>query len=51
MAHEIKMITAYLLTNYEIKPIKDRPKPMWIGNTIIPPIQATIEIRRRKGTV
>ncbi|KAK3945482.1 cytochrome P450 [Diplogelasinospora grovesii] len=51
VAHELKMILAYLLQNYDIKPLAERPKPMWIGQTIVPPIQATVELRRRKGTV
>jgi len=42
------MILAYLVRNYEIKPIAERPKPLWIGQTIVPPVQATVEIRRRK---
>ncbi|KAK3381511.1 cytochrome P450 [Podospora didyma] len=50
VAHELKMILAYLLQNYEIKPIAERPKPLWIGQTIIPPVQVNIEIRRRKGS-
>ncbi|KAK3984594.1 Ent-kaurene oxidase [Cladorrhinum sp. PSN332] len=50
VAHELKMILAYLLNNFEIKPVAERPKPMWLGQTIIPPVQANIEVkRRRKG--
>jgi hypothetical protein len=44
------MIMAYLLENYEIKPLAEKPKSMWVGSNLIPPVQATIEIRRRKGT-
>ncbi|KAL2020412.1 hypothetical protein VTK56DRAFT_8455 [Thermocarpiscus australiensis] len=51
VAHELKVILAYLLQNYEIKPLAERPQPMWIGGTIIPPVQVRIEVRRRKGTV
>jgi len=51
VAHELKMILAFLLQNYELKPMKERPQPMWIGQTIIPPLDVKIEIRRRKGTV
>jgi len=51
VAHELKMVLAYLLENYEIKPLSERPKAMWLGSNIIPPVQAKIEIRRRKGTV
>ena len=51
VAHELKMILAYLTQNYEIKHLEERPKPMWIGQTIVPPLDAKIEIKRRKGTV
>ncbi len=42
------MIMAYLPTNYEIKPMAERPKSIWIGQTIIPPVGVEIEVRRRK---
>jgi len=45
------MTLACLLMNYEIKPIAERLKPIWIGNTIVPPLKAMVEVRRRKGTV
>jgi len=51
VAHELKMILAYLVNNYEIKPISERPKPQWLGQNIIPPLQAKIEVRRRKRPV
>ena len=51
VAHELKMILAYLLQNYEIKPLPEKPKSMWFGGNIIPPVQVRIEVRRRKGTV
>ncbi|KAK4127251.1 cytochrome P450 [Parathielavia appendiculata] len=51
VAHELKMILAYLLRNYEIKSLPERPKGMWLGSTIIPPVQVKIEIRRRKGAL
>jgi len=51
VAHELKMILAYLAQNYEFKPIVERPKPFWVGQTIIPPVQAMVEVRRREGTV
>ncbi|EFX05467.1 cytochrome p450 monooxygenase [Grosmannia clavigera kw1407] len=47
VAHELKMILAYLLANYDVKPLAERPKPRWIGQTIIPPLDAKIEVRRR----
>lgn len=48
MAHELKMILAHLLTNYDIKPLETRPKNLWIGQTIIPPLEVKVEVRRRK---
>lgn len=51
VAHEFKIILAYLLHNYELKPMDEKPKGMWIGGTVVPPVQVKIEIKRRKGTV
>jgi hypothetical protein len=45
------MVLAYLVNNYELKPIGERPKPQWLGQNIIPPLQAKMEVKRRKGTV
>lgn len=45
------MVVANLLLNYDIKPIAERPQPQWIGVTVMPPVDAKIEIKRRKGTV
>ncbi|KAH6842975.1 cytochrome P450 [Chaetomium sp. MPI-CAGE-AT-0009] len=51
VAHELKMVLAYLLQNYDIKPLAEKPAGMWLGSNLIPPVQTKIEIRRRKGTV
>ncbi|KLU86782.1 hypothetical protein MAPG_05792 [Magnaporthiopsis poae ATCC 64411] len=51
VAHEMKMMLAHMLLKYDIKPLTDRPKPIWIGQTIVPPLDVKIQIRRRKGTV
>jgi len=51
VAHELKMILAYLVQNYEFKPLAEKPKSMWVGSNLIPPVQAKIEVRRRKDTV
>ncbi|EPE03241.1 cytochrome p450 [Ophiostoma piceae UAMH 11346] len=48
VAHELKMIIAYLFANYDIKPLDEKPKSLWIGQTIIPPISAKVQVRRRK---
>ncbi|KAK0672033.1 cytochrome P450 [Cercophora samala] len=49
VAHELKMILAYLVNNYEIKHIEKRPINDWVGATVIPPVKATIEVKRRKA--
>lgn len=51
VAHELKMVVANLFLNYELRTLSERPKPQWIGVTVVPPVDAKIEIRRRKGTV
>jgi hypothetical protein len=48
VAHELKLVMAYLLLNYDIKLINERPKSQWFGHVIMPPLKAEIEIRRRK---
>ncbi|KAF4974404.1 hypothetical protein FZEAL_8678 [Fusarium zealandicum] len=48
VAHELKLIMAAFLLNYDIKMIDQRPKPQWLGATIIPPLGACIEIRRKQ---
>ncbi|CAK7205839.1 hypothetical protein SEUCBS139899_008618 [Sporothrix eucalyptigena] len=49
VAHELKMILAHFLTNYDIKPLESKPKSLWIGQTIIPPLDVKVEVRRRKA--
>ncbi|OBR09569.1 Cytochrome P450 [Colletotrichum higginsianum IMI 349063] len=51
VAHELKMVVANLLLNYDLKPISERPKPQWVGVTVVPPMDAKVELRRRKGTL
>ena len=43
----IKMLVAYLISNYDIKEMPERPKNVWIVDTPIPPRNAKIEIKRR----
>jgi len=42
------MVFANLLLNYDIKPIAERPKTEWLGSVALPPMKATIEVRRRR---
>ncbi|KAK4134810.1 cytochrome P450 [Trichocladium antarcticum] len=51
VAHELKMVLACLLRDYEIRPLPARPRPMWFGGNVVPPVAARIEVRRRMGTV
>lgn len=51
VAHELKIILAFLLNNYEFKPLAEKPKCSWLGQTAIPPLDVKIQVRRRKGTV
>lgn len=50
VAHELKMLMAYLLMNYDIKPLGERPPSTWVAMTVIPAVGAKIEIRRRAST-
>ena len=47
-AAELKLIVAHMVMNYDIKPLVERPKGKWFGDTILPPLKATVEIKRRK---
>lgn len=45
--HEIKIILAHILLNYDIKPMARRPASMPIGTFALPDESITISIRRR----
>lgn len=45
------MAIAYILINYEIKHVVGRPPGKVMGNFILPPFQASMEVRRRKEIV
>ena len=47
-ANELKLLLAYMALNYDIKPIAVRPPQKWMGDTVLPPMKATISIKRRK---
>jgi hypothetical protein len=42
------MIFAELLLNYDIKPLAEKPKKMWVIRFQVP-LPAAIEVRRRKS--
>ncbi|KAB2111595.1 hypothetical protein AG0111_0g813 [Alternaria gaisen] len=48
VSHELKMIFADLLLNYDIKPLAEKPKKIWVIRFQVP-MPATIEVRRRKN--
>ncbi|KAI9772563.1 MAG: hypothetical protein M1839_002445 [Geoglossum umbratile] len=49
-ADVMKLITAYIILNYEIQPLPVRPPSRAIAFSMIPPMRATLKVRRRKGT-
>jgi Cytochrome P450 len=49
-ANELKLLLAYAVLNYEIEPLAVRPAGHWIAMAILPPMKATIQVRRRKDT-
>ncbi|CRG92424.1 5-beta-cholestane-3-alpha,7-alpha-diol 12-alpha-hydroxylase [Talaromyces islandicus] len=44
---ELKMIIAYLLLNYDVKHLAQRPPNRWIGSAVVPPDKETIWIKRK----
>lgn len=47
-ANELKLLLAYMVLNYDIQMLKTRPEGRWVGPTVLPPMKATIKVRRRK---
>lgn len=47
-ANELKLLLAYVVLNYDIEPLAVRPMGTWIAATALPPMRATIKVRRRK---
>lgn len=45
--HELKMMLAYIVMNYEVPNLPERPPNQWLGISIIPPSKAKIRVRRR----
>lgn len=48
---EMKLILAYMVLNYDVEPLVSRPPHKWFGQSSIPPMKATIKLRRKAGTV
>ncbi len=48
---EMKLLLAYMVMNYEIEPLKIRPPNVWFGQSSLPPMKATIKVRRKESTI
>ncbi|KAF1848178.1 cytochrome P450 [Cucurbitaria berberidis CBS 394.84] len=48
VSHELKMIFAHLLLNYDFKPLTEKPKKIWMIRFQIP-LPLHVEVRRRKS--
>lgn len=48
-ANELKLMLSYMLLNYEFESLSERPESKWIGSSLVPPMTATIKIRRRRA--
>ncbi|KAK5454296.1 hypothetical protein LTS15_006296 [Exophiala xenobiotica] len=46
-ANELKMLLAYMVLNYDFEMQPSRPNNVWMGRTHLPPMKATIKVRRR----
>ena len=51
VSHELKMLLAYMVMNYEVQYLPQRPPNTWFGPMVIPPMKATIKVKRKEGTV
>ncbi|KAL6853207.1 cytochrome P450 [Trichoderma novae-zelandiae] len=49
VAHELKLIMAHMLLNYDIELVGKVPEKQWIGSTIFPHLKAEIRVRRKKA--
>jgi cytochrome P450 len=45
-SNEIKMMLAYMLLHYDIEHLAERPRNTWIVQNRIPPMKATLKIKR-----
>jgi hypothetical protein len=47
VSYELKMLIAYMVMNYDIKPLPVRPPNKWFGRHIVPPMKKAIRVRRK----
>ncbi|PMD30345.1 cytochrome P450 [Hyaloscypha variabilis F] len=48
-ATEMKLLVAYIMMNYDVKPLAVRPPNTYIAGSIIPPMKDIVSVRRRKS--
>lgn len=46
---ELKMMLAYIMMNYDVQPLEHRPENKVYGQVIVPSMNTTIKIKRRKN--
>ena len=46
-ANELKLLLAYMIQNYDFEFLETRPPSNWMGPVLLPPMKATIKIRKR----
>ena len=46
-ANQLKLLLATFVMNYDVKPLASRPPNTPLGDVMIPPIKATMFVRRR----
>lgn len=49
-AAELKLVLAHALLEYDFEPLPSRPDNQWYGITCLPPMTATIKVKRRQKT-
>jgi cytochrome P450 len=47
-ANELKLMLAYMILNYDFVKLEERPPNTWVGEIQIPPMKATIRVKRRQ---
>jgi cytochrome P450 len=47
---EVKTLVAHLVMNYEIEHLAERPDGLWMGDMTLPPMQASIKVKRKAHT-
>jgi hypothetical protein len=42
------MMLAYIFNNYDVEHVQTRPPNTWIASSVVPPMKATVRIKRKK---